>query len=788
MLPQQEPDTSFDFLHNRVVPWSNLDTVSEHQNPVVNHYLQHEGFDFDIVDSHDLPSELSWEDRSYLYNFPSNSTALLLPDEDMAPLKIGKSKESESSKKPKRVDTPPARVFEDLPSAYTGIVRQSSAPVQAMKNMTGTLNNLPPLIDLPRTPPRPGPASPALKQKLAEAKDSIERQKLYSMPGRPVPVRPLSPLLPDSPCPRGPATRQGRLDNDIVPASDFVSRGDQSRELRRATSHESMPKERALVRNSRSFFDSDSDLRLHEGRNTQHPDSRAAGVSAAPSTVDRVVEMYSSAGPLRTSNSLVPRSQNIPDVAISGLGNPTLMSEGRGEFLMPAPLRINRRQVSAGRAPAEGLPRVPSGIPRYQHQQHDFPSSEVAEYDNTQSVLNVPHFSRRPAVGGGCKTQNVRSRRESDNDVLQDVDKDRCSTAADDFGHELSRCGPRQPQGLSSGLSQLSGVSDDIDMSATAPYHTALKAMYDETNTDEAGLRCRERSIPGSGQPVDREWTSSRLSEDEHLARLAVGEQDTKQDQDCDAIGKPSDRRDVFKRYGGSSEWFASATKKETRKKPAESADDCDWETVQESAVNSEQLSQAALQPLQPPFEPLLSTPSSKTEPHSDASLADFACSGLGSIPASQADPASPWDPIQKVATRVHPAHPGTPHKYRLRKSTGTGEQTYVPEYSLPRFGEFSASSNAESAQAAPDLPTEYLIPISKFSASTPRQQALAEDTSSDKEHPSSPSIITQRQHKTRMATFNEEQDRAQGRLVNEPEGDHSYGIGIAISTNEVPG
>lgn len=38
------------------------------------------------------------------------------------------------------------------------------------------------------------------------------------------------------------------------------------------------------------------------------------------------------------------------------------------------------------------------------------------------------------------------------------------------------------------------------------------------------------------------------------------------------------------------------------------------------------------------------------------------------------------------------------------------------------------------------------------------------------------------------MATFNEEQDRAQGRLVNEPEGDHSYGIGIAISTNEVPG
>ena len=758
--------------------------MSEDQRPFVNHYLQHEGFVSGVFDSHDLPSEVSSEDKSYFYNFSNNSTSLLLPTEDMAPFNIGKSKEGKFNKaKPKRTDTPPARVFEDLPSAYTSIVRQPSTPIQVMQNMTGTSGNLPHLIQLPTTPPRPGPASPELQRRLAEAKAASQRRRLLSTPERPI-----TSLLPESPALRLRGPRQARITNDNLPASDFVPHADQIRRRRHAMSHENMPTEGSLVRNSRSFFDLDDEAIMHDDQYIRRLESYAEGVFAASRTLHRVIEGYPSAGPPHITNNLIPQYRDIRDVVIPGAENPTPLSEARGEVQMPAPLRLNRRQVSTGRAPAAGLPRLPTGVPRYQYQQNEFASSEVTEYNNTHSILNVARFDPDPIIGEGWPKQNEETGQDSGDDFSQDVDEGLCGTTADDFGHELSRCGPRQPQGHSSGLSQSSDISDEIGMSATAPYHAALKVIYNEGNPDETGLRYRERTVPESGQSVDRGWTSSHLSEDVDLAQLAAGESDPHQDQDCDAVGKLSDQQDVFERDAASAKWFANVNKKESRKKEAEPADNCDWETVRGSAVDSEQLSPAAPQPLQPPFEPVLRTTFSRTGPHSDSSLADFTSSGFDSVSANQGKLATPWDPIQEEATRVHPALSGTPHKYRLRKDTVTGEQIYVPEYSLPGFGELSSSGNdsADSAQAAPDLPTGYLIPVSKFSASTPRQQV--EDNSSDKEHPSSPSIIPRRQHETRMRSSSEAQDRPRGRSVHEPEGYHRFGIGIAISTNEVPG
>jgi hypothetical protein len=715
--------------------------------------------------------------------------------EDMGPFNVGKSKDDEVNKvKPKRIETPPARVFEDLPAAYTGIVGQAGTPVREMRNMTGVVTDLPPTIDLPRTPARPGPASSALQQILAKAKALGERQKRLSLP-----ERPLTPLLSESPISRLRAAREGRLDDDTVPASDFVSRDEQIRELRHAISHERMPNERVLVRNSRSFFDLNHEYRTQENRPMQHFGSRAQDSIATSGTVDIVVDMYSSLSPPRASNILVRNSRDIMGIAISGDHNYTLSGKGRGEIAIPAPLRMNRHRLPAGTAPRAGLPRVPAGVLPYQYQQHDIPSSEVAEYDNTQGLLNVEHPGPRTDMSEGFQTQMVSNRRECADVPLYDVGGDpaittppdvlgQYSAAADDFGHELSRRGARQPAGDLPGLSQFSDASGPIGMSATAPYQSALKFIHGEDNDDDTGPKSSDRAFLGPGQSSDHGWTSSRLSEDGNLSQLARGDQS----EDHEVGRETNNQVGSFRRNLGSAEWFANATKKESSMKQKgngaqEMEDDRDWETVRGSTIDSDQPdSQAALQPPQPQFERLVPLRFNKMELRSDSSLTDISSSRFGSVPSSQDHPATPWDPIQKGTTREHPARPGTPHKYRLRRNTSTGEEIYVPEYSLPEIS--SSSNNAESAQAAPDLPAGYLFPVSKFSASTPLQPGQGEETSSDKEYPSSPPIFSQVRRKAKMAAAIEKHERAQGRIAHELEDDQVFDIGVAISTDVAPG
>lgn len=712
----------------------------------------------------------------------------------MGRFSVRNSEDDEVNKsKSKRIDTPPARVFEDLPAAYTGIVGQAVTPVREMRNMTGVVANLPPTIDLPRTPARPGPASPALQQILAEAKALRELQKpLFA------PERPLTPLLPESPISCLRAAREGRLDDDTVPASDFVSRDEQITELRHAISHEKMPKDRVLVRNSRSFFDLGHEYRTQENRPMQSLGPRAEDSIATSSTGHSVVDIFSSPSPPRASNILVRNSRDIMGIAISGDQNYTLSGEGRDKVTIPAPLRMNRHRFPAGNAPRASLPRVPAGVQPYQYHQHDIPSSEVVEYDNTQSLLNAGRPCARADISEGFQTQMVSCRRESGDVPLPDVGGDpaittpqdvwgQYSAATDEFGHELYRRGALQPAGHLPGLSQFKDVSGPVGMPGTAPYLSALKFMHGEVENDETGPMSSDDAFPGSGQSDHRGWTSSRLFKDEELSQLALEDQ-TKEHE---VLRETNNQVGRLRRNLGSAEWFANVTKKESIMKQKgngeEMGDDRDWETVRGSAMDSDQpLSQAALQPPQPQFEPLLPLLFNKMGLRSDPSLADVSSSSFGSVPASQDQPATPWDPVQKGTTREHPALPGTPHKYRLRRNTSTGEEIYVPEYSLPEIS--SSIDHAESAQAAPDLPADYLFPVSKFSDSTSRQPGQREETSSNREYHSSSPIFSQRRHKAKMAVATEEQERVQGHLVHEVEGDQVFGIGVAISTDVAPG
>lgn len=790
----------FNVLHDRAIPWSILDTPFEDKQFFVEHYFPHRGTVFEAFNPNGVAPELSAEGSSEFYNSFHDSASLVLPKVDMGRFTIGKSEDFENKEpKAKRKDTPAAKVFEDLPTAYSGIVRQSGPPVQEMRNMTGFFQNLPPLIDLPRTPARPGSASPAVQQKLAEAKALRKQQQLFGTP-----ERPLTPLLPDNPSlrlctPTQPRNSfgQDQLEDDTVPAGNFVSQHGRIEKLRRTTSHESMLKDRVLVRNSRSFFDLDREYRRERDHPVQHLGSGAQEniASATSGTADSVIDVYSGAAPPRASNVFVRDSCNIMGIAISGDRNYTLRGGCRGDFAKPAPLRINRHQPSAGEVPREGLPRIPPGVQSRQYQRDEVLSSEGAQYDNTQSLLNVGRFGLYADVAGDLQTQILRNRREVENGLLRDTGADPAtaassdarghySYAADDFGHELSRCGHRQPKCRLSSLSQLGVGSDGIHVSAAAPHHNTLKTMYDAVNSNDSETGSPQHAVSSSGQSKDHDWALSRLSEDGHLSQLGVRDQ-THGYKDVEGI---TGQEHSFRHNVGSAEWFANAAKtkynmKQTGTGAEETEGDDDWETFRGSEIDSDQPQQAILQPPSEQNLPLLI----KTDSRTDPSLADISSSG--SIPARQDQPVIPWDPIPKRPIRTHPARPGTPHKYRLRKDASTGQEVYVPQYSVPEIGQHSPSNYlAETAQATPDVPAHYLFPISKFSASTPRQQILKEDTLSAQDYPSSPPIFSQGRHKARMAAAVAKKDLAQDPIAHELEGDQVCGVGVAIPANVAEG
>jgi hypothetical protein len=752
-----------------------LDTVFKDRQFLLNNRLRHDNPVLELCRPKQIPFELFSEEQPDFNNSFHKSTSVLLPNEDMGRFNLGKAEDGESNNsKPKRVDTPPARVYEDLPTAYTEIVGQAGTPVREMRNMTGVFANLPPTIDLPRTPARPGPASPAVQQKLAEARALRFGQNQISSP-----ERPLTPLLPDSPIAQLRAAREGHVDDDIVPASDSISREGQINELRRAISPETMPTDRVLVRNIRSFFDLDHEYRTQGTQSVQQIGSRRPFASASDSTVGSLGPMHSPTAPRDNDNTIVRSSLDIMGIAISGDHNYILSGQGRGDLLVPASLRMGQRRLSASIAPREELPRVPSGVQRFHHQRDDLPDSEVAEYDNTQSLLNPGRPGQRVVdTSEGFQTQIVSNKREIGDDSFHNVGKNMAIAAAvdpeaqypasgaADFGHELTRCSARQPTSHSPG--QFNDATGGAGISVAVEFHDAVnqEAGYDETDF-------------GSPGPAIRTPSPLKLFADKGLLKNDSGNQGAEHE----VARQTSDEVDSFRCNLDSAEWLANPMKKEVDfLKKAGIENDSDWETVRRSGIDSDQLvSQAALQPPQPRFEPR-DLRSYQVDLRSDPSLAS---SSIESLPTSQDQPATPWGPIQK-GTRTHPGRAGTPHRYRLRRNTSTGENIYVPEYSLPEIS--SSNDNTESAQAAPDLPADYLFPISKFSASTSRQQVQEDETSSDQEYPSSPPVFSQGRHKAGMATAREEHERAQGRIVHELKGDQVHGIGVAISTHVSPG
>lgn len=601
----------------------------------------------------------------------------------------------------KRVETPPARVFQDLPTAYSEIVGQARTPTREMQNMTGDPLALPPLIDLPGTPARPVPTSPEVLQKFANA----SAQRFGT-----------SPLSPP---------------------------------------------ERVLIRNSRSFFDLDQEYKRQENQPSR------AGNAPTPCTVD--MHPGAAARP-RDNNVLVRNSVDIIGIAISGDENYSLSGKGRGEFSMPVTSGLSRNRLPASTPPRAALPDIPSGVRRIEYQRDDLPGSEVAEYDNTQSLLRTGRPDPHTETPERIPPQTVSNERVGDDVPSQDdggnvaivtsadAPSHHSAAAAAGFGHEVSRYGTRQPTALSPGIGYSSDASGNV--------------VCDET----------ELGTPG---PAIR--TSSGLCADQRLSELASGEQEGK----CEVVKEMSGPVDIYQRKYGSAEWFANATKKDFKMKQKgkgveEMEDDRDWETVQGSAFGSEQqLSQAALQLLQPHSEPHLCLRDNNLDLRSDPSLADFSSSSFESVPTSQNQPATPWDPLQKGANRTHPALPDNPHMYRLRTNTSTGEEIYISEYSLPEIN--SGNIDAESTQAAPNLPAHHSFPVSRFSASTARQPAQKE-TSSDQDCLSSLPIFSQGRNKIRMVAAHEELKRAQGQVVHELEGDQVHGVGIAVSTDEAPG
>ena len=801
MVPQQDFDASFQSLQDRVVPWSNLDTVFEDQQYFTKHYFQHEGAVFEVLNPHNsfgehpAVSPEASEEPSISYRSSHDSASLLIPKADMGPFTIGKSSvEDKKQSNNNRKDTPPARVFDDLPSAHSGIVGHSaeSPPripqLQEMKNMTGAYKNLPPLIDLPRTPPCPGPASLAVLKQLADAKAMREPEQPQITP-----ERPLTPLLPDTPNLRLPAAgRQGvspvqaNTEDDAAPVGDFISRRNQINTLRTALTHDNhLIRNNRVVRNSRSFSDLGRQYRQQPKRVVDSIGfrSRDGDTFTTSGTTDSVVDMSSRPRASSASNVLVRDSRDIIGIAISGDENYSHRAEHAFMASVPAPLRLNRRQVPAGEAPRAALPAPPGDTKPLQYQKTNNLSSEVAEYDDTQSLLNFGRYDPHASMAEDFKTQVLRSRREAGRVVLRDASGHPANPLfpdvrheyfheADDLGYPLSRCGPPEPKHNLTGSSQIGKISGDVVVSATAPYHNALNSIYRAFENNNTVVSSPEPEIKGKRESAERDGKSSHLPENEDMSKVAL--------RGCteDAHGQDIREKEVISSCDlGRAKWFANEPKKENRINKEQAAtqvseDDGDWETVRGSELNSGLPSQSMLQP---PSEPL-----PRATLATESSLADIF--SIGSLSTSQVQPATPWDPIRTRTTRTHPALPHTPHKYRLRQDTSTGDPVWLPEYSLPEVGQHSSSSDPfKSAQATPDLPAGYPALVSKFSASTPRQQALGEDTSSEEHYSSSPPVFSQGRLKARMAAVAEEQELAQDCIVHELEGDQVHTVaGVA--------
>lgn len=76
--------------------------------------------------------------------------------------------------------------------------------------------------------------------------------------------------------------------------------------------------------------------------------------------------------------------------------------------------RMNRQRLPASTAPQEALPQVPTSVPRLEHQRDNLPSSEVAEYDITQRLLDTERPDPRVDTAEGTPTQIVSNRRVDD--------------------------------------------------------------------------------------------------------------------------------------------------------------------------------------------------------------------------------------------------------------------------------------------------------------------------------------------------------------------------------------
>jgi hypothetical protein len=303
-----------------------------------------------------------------------------------------------------------------------------------------------------------------------------------------------------------------------------------------------------------------------------------------------------------------------------------------------------------------------------------------------------------------------------------------------------------------------------------------MKAMYDAVMTDDSGIFSAQGAIAGLGRPTKHGWTSSlHLPEDLQLSRFSSGAQTGKKDES----GEANDHGDSIKRNPDTTEWSGNAAEHDTNNdsntKNAEGTeDDPDWETIRHSGLDSGQSSQAALQPLVEP----LPTLRYKTDPRTNPSFANM--SSYETMSTGRDLPTTPWSAIPKQETRRHPALPGTPHKYRLRRNTSTGEEVYVPQYALSEGGRHSLRSDPfESAEVIPDLPATHPFPVSKFSASTPRQQALGVNTLSDPTFSYSLPVFSQGRR---------EQNLARGCTVQKSEDDVVYGTSATTSTDAAKG
>lgn len=436
------------------------------------------------------------------------------------------------------------------------------------------------------------------------------------------------------------------------------------------------------------------------------------------------------------------------------------------------------RQQQAGQVPNISLPPLPAHAILSQYSHVDFPSSQVAEYDDTKSLLNAGGQYEPPTAVAKRSTPQPLHRRTASRDLL-DVDGRLSDAPSQNFqrdnSYDADDDGLPRPAALSNrlrGVRQLSLGPSDAEISAAASYNKAWESVSNAVNKDSPLVSPSDSKTEPSWVSAQKDRPSSDPVADMRMGRVII----------------EGDKNRKLTFEGASSRHFDNAeclvalrTKgKDTKGKGKEEAfqeseDDIDWETVCGSEPQSIFESQATPRP---PFEPY-----NQAANITDPSVADVSSSGS----LSTGKPATPWDPLPNTMARIHPALPGTPHKLRLRKDVSSGETVWVPEYSLPEVGQCSIDGehfhSAESAEATPHLPEGYPLQISKFSTSTSRQQAIGEDTSSDQPYSSSPPVFPQRHLKANMAVATEKQELAQGRIVHEIEGDEVHcGSGVTNS------